>query len=133
MQISDKRTRLIEAADKLVQLQGFSQTTLADIAKKADVPLGNVYYYFKTKEEIAPNSPANTSNCRSPALRGVGCGRAKVAAIARTAATCNTAFAVTPATLEPPSATAKNKKPPTASACHRADPCKSSEGMIDSG
>lgn len=48
----NKRTRLIEAADKVVQLQGFNQTTLADIAQEADVPLGNVYYYFKTKEEI---------------------------------------------------------------------------------
>ncbi len=52
MKISNKRTRLIEAADKVVQLQGYNQTTLADIAKEADVPLGNVYYYFKTKEEI---------------------------------------------------------------------------------
>ena len=49
---ADKRSRLIEAANKLVQQQGFNQTTLADIAKEADVPLGNVYYYFKTKEDI---------------------------------------------------------------------------------
>ena len=27
-------------------------TTLADIAHAADVPLGNVYYYFKTKDEL---------------------------------------------------------------------------------
>lgn len=49
---ADKRPRLIEAADSLVYRQGFLQTTLADIAKKAKVPLGNVYYYFKTKDEI---------------------------------------------------------------------------------
>ncbi len=48
----DKRTRLIEAANKLVQQQGFNQTTLADIAHESKVPLGNVYYYFKTKEEL---------------------------------------------------------------------------------
>ncbi|MHB8536055.1 MAG: TetR/AcrR family transcriptional regulator, partial [Sulfuricaulis sp.] len=29
-----------------------NQTTLADISHEAAVPLGNVYYYFKTKEEI---------------------------------------------------------------------------------
>ena len=52
MKHSDKRTRLIEAADKVVQLQGFNRTTLADITQEADIPLGNVYYYFKTKEEI---------------------------------------------------------------------------------
>lgn len=49
---TNKRTRLLEAANKLVHQQGFNQTTLADIAKVADVPLGNVYYYFKTKEDI---------------------------------------------------------------------------------
>lgn len=48
----DKRTRLIDAANLLVQQQGFNQTTLADIALKAGVPLGNVYYYFKTKDDI---------------------------------------------------------------------------------
>jgi AcrR family transcriptional regulator len=31
---------------------GFGATTIADIAKEARVPLGNVYYYFKTKGEI---------------------------------------------------------------------------------
>jgi len=49
---NDKRERLIEAADKLIYEQTFHITTLADIAKLADVPLGNVYYYFKTKEAI---------------------------------------------------------------------------------
>ena len=49
---ADNRTRLIEAADRLVYQQGFNRTTLADIAERAKVPLGNVYYYFKTKEEI---------------------------------------------------------------------------------
>ena len=49
---TNKRIRLLEAANKLVQAQGFNQTTLADIATEAKVPLGNVYYYFKTKEDI---------------------------------------------------------------------------------
>ncbi len=49
---SDKRERLINAAKELFYKQGFSSTTIADIAKLADVPLGNVYYYFKTKDEI---------------------------------------------------------------------------------
>ena len=30
----------------------FKATTLADIAQAADVPLGNVYYYFKSKDEL---------------------------------------------------------------------------------
>lgn len=49
---SDKRVRLINAAKELFYKQGFNNTTIADIAKLADVPLGNVYYYFKTKDEI---------------------------------------------------------------------------------
>ncbi len=49
---SDKRERLIQSADNLILQRGFKQTTLADIAEDSGVPLGNVYYYFKTKEDI---------------------------------------------------------------------------------
>lgn len=49
---NDKRDRLVQSADQLIYEKTFHTTTLADIAKLADVPLGNVYYYFKTKEEI---------------------------------------------------------------------------------
>jgi len=49
----DKRTRLIETAAKLAYVRGFRETSLADIAEAARVPVGNVYYYFKTKEELA--------------------------------------------------------------------------------
>ena len=47
-----KRERLVAAATQLVHQQGVERTTLADIAKAADVPPGNVYYYFKTKDEV---------------------------------------------------------------------------------
>src|SRR5215469_7579704 len=47
-----KRERLIEAAKRAFYHQGFAPTTLADIAALAEVPLGNVYYYFRTKDEI---------------------------------------------------------------------------------
>jgi len=49
----DKRTRLIETAMRLAYRNGFRETSLADIAEAARVPVGNVYYYFKTKEELA--------------------------------------------------------------------------------
>src|SRR5258706_13140168 len=49
----NKRTRLIETATKLAYGRGFRETSLADIAEAARVPVGNVYYYFKTKEELA--------------------------------------------------------------------------------
>src|SRR6202521_3534828 len=48
----DKRSRLVSAAVGLAYQNGFGATSLADIAREAKVPLGNVYYYFKTKDEI---------------------------------------------------------------------------------
>jgi TetR/AcrR family transcriptional regulator, transcriptional repressor for nem operon len=49
---ADNRTRLLRAAEKVTYRHGFGKTALADIAKEARIPLGNVYYYFKTKDEI---------------------------------------------------------------------------------
>ena len=47
-----KRERLIESATVLFHEQGVHRTTLAEVAERANVPLGNVYYYFKTKDEL---------------------------------------------------------------------------------
>jgi AcrR family transcriptional regulator len=47
-----KRERLVTAAAQMLHQQGVEATTLADIAAAAGVPLGNVYYYFKTKSDI---------------------------------------------------------------------------------
>src|ERR1700732_1702238 len=49
---ADNWTRFLLAAEKTTYLYGFGSTSIADIAKAARVPLGNVYYYFKTKDEI---------------------------------------------------------------------------------
>jgi len=50
---ADHRARLLQAAEKTTYRYGFGNTAIADIAKEARIPLGNVYYYFKTKDEIA--------------------------------------------------------------------------------
>ncbi len=50
---SDKRERLVAAAKNLIQRQGYIDTSLAEIAKSSQVPLGNVYYYFKAKDDLA--------------------------------------------------------------------------------
>jgi AcrR family transcriptional regulator len=47
------RMRLPHAAEAITYRRGFGKTALADIAKAAEVPPGNVYYYFKTKNQIA--------------------------------------------------------------------------------
>jgi TetR/AcrR family transcriptional regulator, transcriptional repressor for nem operon len=47
-----KRERLVASASELLHRKGVGATTLADIAKAAAVPVGNVYYYFKTKDDL---------------------------------------------------------------------------------
>jgi TetR/AcrR family transcriptional regulator, transcriptional repressor for nem operon len=48
----NKRARLVEGARLVLHQQGVEKTSLADIAHAADVPVGNVYYYFKTKDDL---------------------------------------------------------------------------------
>ena len=50
---SDKRDRLVAAARELIQQNGYRHTSLADIARQSGVPLGNVYYWFRTKDDLA--------------------------------------------------------------------------------
>ncbi len=77
---SGKRERLIAAARTLIHEQGVHATTLAEVAQRADVPPGNVYYYFKTKEDLvravvddyieqAESILAELDRLRSPAAR----------------------------------------------------------------
>lgn len=47
-----KRDRLVAAAGDLLHRQGMQATTLAQVAQAAEVPPGNVYYYFKTKDDL---------------------------------------------------------------------------------
>ncbi|MEO3875667.1 TetR/AcrR family transcriptional regulator [Nonomuraea sp. B12E4] len=49
---SAKRQRLMLAAAQVVHQQGVERTTIADIARVAEVPVGNVYYYYKTKDDL---------------------------------------------------------------------------------
>jgi AcrR family transcriptional regulator len=47
-----KRERLVSGARQVLYEQGVERTTLAEVAQAANVPVGNVYYYFKTKDEL---------------------------------------------------------------------------------
>ena len=47
-----KRERLVAGACRVLYEQGVERATLSDIAEAADVPVGNVYYYFKTKDDL---------------------------------------------------------------------------------
>src|SRR5262245_4839195 len=52
MPAHDKRERLVTAAKELIYQHGFARITLAAVAERAQVPLGNVYYYFRTREAL---------------------------------------------------------------------------------
>lgn len=47
-----KRERLIASAMELLHHEGLHKPTLSEIAVAADVPPGNVYYYFKTRDDL---------------------------------------------------------------------------------
>lgn len=47
-----KRERLVAAAADLMHRQGVQRTKIAEVADAADVPPGNVYYYFKTRNDL---------------------------------------------------------------------------------
>lgn len=49
---TDKRARILDGAQSLLHRKGFSATTLAEVAQEAGVPLGNMYYYYRTKESL---------------------------------------------------------------------------------
>lgn len=47
------RNRLVNAAAELFWRSGYDGSSLADIAAEAGVPIGNVYYYFRSKAALA--------------------------------------------------------------------------------
>lgn len=48
----DKRNALIEAACELFTTEGYENTTIAHVARKAGVAVGTVYLYFKNKSDL---------------------------------------------------------------------------------
>lgn len=48
----DNRSELIGTATRLFLTQGFESTTFQDLAQSSGVPKGNIYYYFKSKDEL---------------------------------------------------------------------------------
>src|SRR5690348_5642603 len=79
MRGSGKRDRLIESAKTLIHQQGAHATTLAEVATHADVPPGNVYYYFKTKEDLIRAVVDNYIGIAAALLKGLTRGWLEVA------------------------------------------------------
>ncbi len=50
---SHKKEALVAAAAELFWKQGYAATSIADVANASGVPVGNVYYYFRSKAALA--------------------------------------------------------------------------------
>jgi TetR/AcrR family transcriptional repressor of nem operon len=46
------RDQILDAAGRLIHLQGYHGTSLDDVLRESGVGKGNFYYYFKSKEEL---------------------------------------------------------------------------------
>jgi AcrR family transcriptional regulator len=57
-----KKTQIMKTALKLFAKQGFYNTTIADIAKKMEMSVGNIYNYFPSKESLAKELLLYSSN-----------------------------------------------------------------------
>ena len=46
------KTKIIEAAQRLIARKGVAKTSMRDIAEEAGMTTGAIYYYYKSKEEL---------------------------------------------------------------------------------
>lgn len=49
---SEKRNAIVETSKRLFAQRGFGATSVADIARDAEVPVGSIYTYFTSKEDL---------------------------------------------------------------------------------
>lgn len=49
---SNIRNHILKTARDCFSEQGYSEATMRDIAKKANISVGNIYYYYKSKQEL---------------------------------------------------------------------------------
>lgn len=47
------KSRIIDTARRLFRKQGYAKTSIDDICTESGVKRGNLYFYFKSKEDIA--------------------------------------------------------------------------------
>ena len=52
MVMSSTREQILDAAGRLIHLRGFHNTSVDDILRESGVGKGNLYYYFKSKDEL---------------------------------------------------------------------------------
>ena len=73
---SDKRERLASAAAELVAARGLEGATIAAIAERAGVAPGSVFYYLRSKDEVAAAAVEAVARVRAEALAAWSSGAA---------------------------------------------------------
>jgi len=69
--IEEKKGRIEEAAKQLFIKQGFHATSMRDISARARTSLGNLYNYYRTKEEILESIIGNYRQVIDARLRSM--------------------------------------------------------------
>lgn len=69
--IEEKKGRIEDAAKQLFIKQGFHATSMRDIAGRAGTSLGNLYNYYRTKEEILESIIGRYQKVIDVRLRGM--------------------------------------------------------------
>lgn len=67
----EKKNNIIENSLKLFSKNGFYNTTIPDIAKAMKMSVGNMYNYFKSKEELAKYAIKYSTNVLAIELREI--------------------------------------------------------------
>lgn len=67
----EKKNTIIENSLKLFSQNGFYNTTIPDIAKSMKMSVGNMYNYFKSKEELAKYAIKYSTNVLAVELKEI--------------------------------------------------------------
>ncbi|RXJ63317.1 TetR/AcrR family transcriptional regulator [Halarcobacter anaerophilus] len=67
----EKKNNIIENSLKLFSKNGFYNTTIPDIAKSMKMSVGNMYNYFKSKEELAKYAIKYSTNILAKELKTI--------------------------------------------------------------
>ena len=67
----EKKNTIIENSLKLFSKNGFYNTTIPDIAKSMKMSVGNMYNYFKSKEELAKYAIKYSTNVLAVELKEI--------------------------------------------------------------
>lgn len=67
----ERKNNIIENSLKLFSKKGFYNTTIPDIAKSMKMSVGNMYNYFKSKEELAKYAIKYSTNILAKELKNI--------------------------------------------------------------